>query len=334
MVLVSCWDEDGGGGGGMAKTGAEEEEEKEEESDRCGGGILGAKLCRREAAAAGVVGPTPRLDLIDDEEEVEEVLTLRLARGGTPALVLLLLLLVVVEARPALAPAPTPGPNDSRALGLMWVGAGGLLLLLLVLLTLASRAFCKTALRFSFSSASLERVTRLPAVPPVVLLLLLLSVPSSSPPPPPVGVVAITAICASRIKIPWTGAHSKYLTPSIDPSFFPRPSSSSSPIHFPSANCVSPTNITVPTKPSLRVRTRSPSTGGAPEAWEVAAAAVLLVLMVARRLLRIFVCVCMCVSVCRLGWWCGCWWWWEEFVASEGRGIWRVTWISVVSYYS
>uniref|UniRef100_A0A1Y1K353 Uncharacterized protein n=1 Tax=Photinus pyralis TaxID=7054 RepID=A0A1Y1K353_PHOPY len=39
---------------------------------------------------------------------------------------------------------------------------------------------------------------------------------------------------------PYCGRHSKYLTPSTDPSFFPRGSSNSIPHHSPSANSVAP----------------------------------------------------------------------------------------------
>lgn len=117
---------------------------------------------------------------------------------------------------------------------------------------LISLAFCRTAFRFSLRSASLERVARLPvaAAPPA---------PPSSPSAEGVGEEAgKSVICASRTKMPCNASQAKYRVPSMEPSFFPRPSSKAMPTHLPVANWVSPRKRTVPVNPSLSVWTRSP----------------------------------------------------------------------------
>ena len=57
--------------------------------------------------------------------------------------------------------------------------------------------------------------------------------------------------------IPRFGSHWKYLTPLIEPSFFPIESSRTTPAHSPAANCVSPRNAMYPGFEPL-TKTRSP----------------------------------------------------------------------------
>ena len=56
---------------------------------------------------------------------------------------------------------------------------------------------------------------------------------------------------AARRNMPWLASQSKYRSPLTEPSFFPVPSSSSTPTHSPGANPVAPRNRTTACRPSL-----------------------------------------------------------------------------------
>jgi hypothetical protein len=176
------------------------------------------------------VGPTPKEERIEDGDEDEEeegggreeAPTPRLARGVTPPRIdvvvvplrLLLLLLLLLPSFVAGAIKESVGDAEEEE-----EEEGDLLI---------SLAFCSTALRFSFKSASLDRVTRGAPTVPASAVVSALALASPSPcfsarveddeepraaeeaeeMEPPLDDTSRT-ICASRTKIPWAGAQSK-----------------------------------------------------------------------------------------------------------------------------